>query len=78
MLIILNIKEEIKNDCISILNMIIKNKLEGVISMFEEEFIIKHINYVFNNWKVTYEDLDQDVEADYKRDALTKSVEDLI
>ena len=44
--------------------------------MFEQEFIEKHINYVFKNWNVNYEDLDQDVEATYNVDSLPKSVED--
>ena len=46
--------------------------------MFEQEFIEKHINYVFKNWNVNYEDLDQDVEATYNVDSLPKSVEDII
>lgn len=46
--------------------------------MFEQEFIEKHINYVFKNWNVRYEDLDQDVEASYNDDSLPKSVEDII
>jgi hypothetical protein len=46
--------------------------------MFEEEFIKKHIEYVFKNWNVNFEDLDQDVNAEYNDDALPKSVEDLI
>ena len=46
--------------------------------MFEEEFIIKHINYVFKNWNVNFEDLDQDIEATYNNESLPKSVEDLI
>lgn len=46
--------------------------------MFEQEFIEKHINYVFKNWNVGYEDLDQDVEASYNDDSLPKSVEDII
>ena len=46
--------------------------------MFEEEFIIKHINYVFKNWNVNFEDLDQDIEATYNDESLPKSVEDLI
>lgn len=46
--------------------------------MFEEEFIKIHANYVFKNWNVNFEDLDQDVETDYNDDSLPKSVEDLI
>ena len=46
--------------------------------MFEQEFIEKHINYVFKNWNVGYEDLDKDVEASYNDDSLPKSVEDII
>lgn len=46
--------------------------------MFEQEFIEKHINYVFKNWNVGFEDLDQDVEVIYNVDSLPKSVEDVI
>lgn len=46
--------------------------------MFEEEFITKHINYVFKNWNVNFEDLDQDTEATYNNESFPKSVEDLI
>lgn len=46
--------------------------------MFEQEFIEKHINYVFKNWNVGFEDLDQDVEVTYNVDSLPKSVEDVI
>lgn len=46
--------------------------------MFEQEFIEKHINYVFKNWNVNYEDLDQEVEVTYNIDSLFKPVEDII
>lgn len=46
--------------------------------MIEKEFIQKHIDYVFKNWDVNFEDLDQDIEIDYDETALYKSVEDVI